>query len=300
MVIQDVTSGREDREAHDQCTSAVGEVDCDLRVPMRRNQLTEHEREVRYRQSCTGVAHRRAHDDLQIDQPGRDRGHPLQHEVVWCRSLSTGTPQRRSFLGRVAALPPRRRDQRDRHRQTEDDLREARVRDRNRIRQIPQHRDAAEDALSDHGSEREIAEPAHPTACLRTPEPRREHEDEESNRAGDQSMRVLVPDPAHHLLEREEEHEVAVGVRPVWHRQTRLGARDEAAREDQDAGDCCHQHREEMKHHTLKTNEIFFDSLGPIVIFCVCAPSFSCQASIVYVPGGSPASAKAPALPLTA
>ena len=92
---------------------------------------------------------------------------------------------------------------------------------------------------------------------------------------------VLEPDPAHHLLEREEEHEVAVGVRPVGHRQTRLGARDEAAREDQDAGERRHQQPRRVKHHTLKTNVIFFDSLGPIVIICVCAPSFSCHASIV-------------------
>ena len=126
-----------------------------------------------------------------------------------------------------------------------------------------------------------IAQSSDPRTRLGAPQPDGEHEDQKAHGAGDEAMRVLEPDAAHHLVEREEEHEVAVRVRPVRHREPRLRARDQPAREDEDAGGRRDQRREEVKHQTLNANVIVFDSFAPIVTICVCVPSFSCQASIV-------------------
>ena len=47
-------------------------------------------------------------------------------------------------------------------------------------------------------------------------------------------------------------------------------------------------------------NATSFDSLAPIVTLAVFVPNFSCQASIVYVPGGRPLSWNEPSAPVTA
>ncbi len=59
------------------------------------------------------------------------------------------------------------------------------------------------------------------------------------DRARNQPMSVLVEDAADPLRRREREHVPAVRGRPVRHRQTGTGARDEAAGEEQEdcAGD---------------------------------------------------------------
>ena len=43
-------------------------------------------------------------------------------------------------------------------------------------------------------------------------------------------------------------------------------------------------------HQPLKVNVTSLVCFSPMVTICVCVPSFSCHASIVYVPGGSPLS----------
>ena len=43
-----------------------------------------------------------------------------------------------------------------------------------------------------------------------------------------------------------------------------------------------------MTLRLLNVNATSLVSLSPIVTLCVCVPSFSCTASIVYVPGGRP------------
>ena len=89
-------------------------------------------------------------DDLRVDEASvvaiRDA---LQHPVVG----------RRPAPARTRAAPARRGDERDRRGEAEHDLRQAGVGDRDRIRQVPQHRDAAEDALGDDGAERDESEP---------------------------------------------------------------------------------------------------------------------------------------------
>src|SRR6185369_14187460 len=52
--------------------------------------------------------------------------------------------------------------------------------------------------------------------------------------------------------------------------------------------------------YELNVKGTSFDSLAPIVTVAVLVPSFSCQASIVYVPGGSPFSSNVPSAPVTA
>ena len=84
--------------------------------------------------------------------------------------------------------------------------------------QEEQHRQAAEHALRDHGAERRDAEPLHPAPRLGDPQPGREDDREEADRAGDQPMAVLVEDAADPLGWREREHVPAVAGRPVRER----------------------------------------------------------------------------------
>ena len=98
-------------------------------------------------------------------------------------------------------------------------------------------------------------------------------------------MAVLVEDPADHLLEREREHELAVGVRPVRHRQPGVGARDHAAGGDQEhrRGDDELDVAMEPDHGVVALNAklTVLVSFSPSVTLWVCVPSFSCHASIV-------------------
>ena len=61
-------------------------------------------------------------------------------------------------------------------------------------------------------------------------EPDREHADD----GRDQPMAVLVEDAADHAAEREREHLVAVGGRPVGHGEAGVRARDHAAGRDEE------------------------------------------------------------------
>src|SRR5262249_44759322 len=60
--------------------------------------------------------------------------------------------------------------------------------------------------------------------------------------------------------------------------------------------------REQMEHddQLLKENATVCVLLASRVTVCVWAPSVSCTASIVYVPGGRPFSSNEPSLPVTA
>ena len=61
MVKEDVTAGRRaDQQRHDRRADAMREVNRNLRVPVRRNQVAEREREVRNRQPRSRMPHRRA------------------------------------------------------------------------------------------------------------------------------------------------------------------------------------------------------------------------------------------------
>src|SRR5437773_9360565 len=54
-----------------------------------------------------------------------------------------------------------------------------------------------------------------------------------------------------------------------------------------------------LVHLAAKLKSAVFVSLPASVTVAVCVPYFSCQASIVYVPGGSPLMVNEPSLPLT-
>src|SRR5207244_13540184 len=54
-----------------------------------------------------------------------------------------------------------------------------------------------------------------------------------------------------------------------------------------------------LVHLAAKLKSAVFVSLPATVTVAVCVPYFSCQASIVYVPGGSPLMVNDPSLPLT-
>src|SRR5438876_5733367 len=54
-----------------------------------------------------------------------------------------------------------------------------------------------------------------------------------------------------------------------------------------------------LVHLAAKLKSAVFVSLPATVTVAVCVPYFSCHASIVYVPGGSPLMVNEPSLPLT-
>jgi len=100
---------------------------------------------------------------------------------------------------------------------------------------------AATQATSDD-PERDDPKPPHPSASLLEPEPRGEHDREKADRRCDQPVAMFVQDAAHPFGRGKREHVPAVGGRPVRHRQARVGAGDQAAREDEQhraAGDKC-------------------------------------------------------------
>ena len=140
MVMKDVSGSRCHCQRHEQRAEAVRVVNRDLRRPLGRNDPSEHQRKVRYRQPGVRVAHRRAHQNLHVHECRRARGGEPQHTIV------NGIDRR---------FPPStRREQRDCDRQAEKDLREPGVCRRHRCRQEVEHRDSAEDSLRTHGCER--------------------------------------------------------------------------------------------------------------------------------------------------
>ena len=117
----------------------------------------------------------------------------------------------------------------------------------------------------------------HPGTRFDPPQHARHHQDQEADGAGDQPVTVLVEDPADHVLEREREHEPAIGIRPVGHRQARAGARHQAAGEDQHGGRSGDDERVEVEHHgrvrkqpqPANENATSLVSLAPTVTLCV-------------------------------
>jgi hypothetical protein len=143
-----------------------------------------------------------------------------------------------------------RRHERDCRRQTENDLRKARVRDRDRVRQVPENSDAAEDSLRDDRGERDISETPDPRPWLRSIEPDCQYDDQKADRTGDQTMQVFIKNAADHLAQRERPHQPAVGVGPVGDGQARASARDEPARKNQSSSGCRNQRGKKRKHPT--------------------------------------------------
>src|SRR5439155_3296980 len=131
----------------------------------------------------------------------------------------------------VPVDPSWRREERDRDREAEEDLREARVRRGNRRGQEEEDRQAAEHALRDNGAERGDTEPAHPASRLPQPQPGGEHDGQETDARRDESVGVLVEDAADHFREREREHVPAIGGRPIGNRESRAGDGDQDAGE---------------------------------------------------------------------
>ena len=82
MVIEHVAGRREDRERDDQRADPVREMNRDPRVPHRRNQVAEREREIGNRQPRVGVPHRRADEDLRVDESVVVARDAPQHRVV--------------------------------------------------------------------------------------------------------------------------------------------------------------------------------------------------------------------------
>ena len=159
--------------------------------------------------------------------------------------------------------------------------------DRDGSGQQEENGDAAEEALQDHRTERGSREPANPAPGVDTPRPHDQRDREHADDAGNHPVPVLVEDPTHHLVERERKHEVSVCVRPVGHRQPGIGTGDHSAGSKQQHGAPGQKRGEavESSHGVavdpLKVKLNSFESFSASVTFCVCAPSFSCQASTV-------------------
>ena len=216
---------------HDQRADAVREVDRDLRIPMRRPEVAEHQREVGNREPRVGMPHRRADEDLNVDEDG-GRGR---------RAAERGVLERaRVLAGRDVSVDPAGRcEQRDRHRHAEEDLGEAGVSGRDGGRQEEEHGQPAEDALGDDGAESGRPEPFHPAARFAESQPRGEDDRQEADRARDETVTVFVEDAADPLRRREREHVPAVRGRPIGNGEARAGARDEASGEDEQYRTAC-------------------------------------------------------------
>ena len=145
----------------------------------------------------------------------------LGASVIWTRRAGV----RPRGLGRIPA-PARHHRQRDG--QTEEGLREAGVRDRDRERKLVEDGHTPEHALQDHREEREEPEGAHRGPRLDEHGPERQDDGQEPDDGGGQSVAVLVEDAAHHRREDLSERE-----RPVGDGEARAGARDEPAEEEQ-------------------------------------------------------------------
>src|SRR3989442_877676 len=85
---------------------------------------------------------------------------------------------------RAIRHPPSAGEQRNAHDDSQENLRQAGVRDRHSIMQIEKHRQSAQDGLSKHCPKSSNTEPPHPSAPLRTPEPDGQNQGEKQDRAG--------------------------------------------------------------------------------------------------------------------
>src|SRR5262249_39278218 len=137
--------------------------------------------------------------------------------------------------------------------------------DRDGSRKKIQHRDPAENALSDHDAERDDGKPAQPAPRLANPHPDDHDDREAADRRGDEPMDVLVENVRDPHRGREREHAPPVARRPIRNRQARVVARDETAREDQEnrAGRqalCEAAERNTIRHESSELG----DRCGPI------------------------------------
>ena len=201
-----------DRRRHGNSTQAMREMESDAETPLRRQKPAESEREVGDREPGVVVTHRRAEQDLAVDE--RRNGHRETPENGITQGLDTP----------VAVSPTRRRKDAEADDQGKEELRQSGMADRNRLGQQVDHCDAAEQPLSHDRTQRRPGHPAHPPARLSAPGPEHQADGQQTDGARDQPMAVLVENAADHLREREREHEVAVCVRPVGNGQSRVRA----------------------------------------------------------------------------
>ena len=249
--VQTPHQGREDAEHDDERADTMGKMNRDLRIPVRRQQMTEHQRKVRDREAGVGVPHRRAQQDLDVDRGsgcGRNRAQPasVSDSSVASRSGSAG-------LESCATRPYP-----SIHR---GDVNSA-------IETTRQKKISASPAwaveIAAGRKKRTVNPPNTPCAMTapRAPTPShlihgrgsrrhshsRENDGQEPDGAGNQAMAVLVEDPADPLGRRKQEHVRAVGRRPVRDCEPRAGARDQAARQHQQHRASGDELREPVKH----------------------------------------------------
>ena len=82
MVMEDVCHGGEHDDRHDQRADAMREVDRDAGVPERRDEVAKRQRKVGIASPSMRMPHRRAEQDLRVDEAGRQRGQPGQRRIV--------------------------------------------------------------------------------------------------------------------------------------------------------------------------------------------------------------------------
>jgi hypothetical protein len=211
-------------------------MDRDGAGPLRRHQAAEDEREIRDGETGVHVPHRRPNQNLDVDQDGGDGGHGAQRGVV----------------DRIAAAEPSLRgEEGQRDGEAEEDFGEPGVGGRDGGRKKEEDGEAAEHALEDHRAERRQSEAPDPSAAVRPPQPGGEDDGEKAHRRRNQAVAMFVEDAAHPHRRREGEHVPAVGRRPVWHGEPRVGAGDQAARQDEEHRAGGHELGEPMKHQNL-------------------------------------------------
>ena len=128
---------------------------------------------------------------------------------------------------RLVPSPVVSRKERQAHGNREKQLSEASVADRNRRRQVEQHRDSPQRRLSDNRQYCDSAQPPHPLSLIGLPEPHRQQYGQQADRSGDHPVPVLILDASDHARHAE----AAERSRPVGNGQAGI------VRGDQSAGD---------------------------------------------------------------
>ena len=91
MVIPDVARGRDDRQRDDERADPMGEVDRDLRIPVIGHELAEHQREIGNREAGIGVPHRRADQNLHVDQAPWSPSRPAAARGIVDAAIAVGS-----------------------------------------------------------------------------------------------------------------------------------------------------------------------------------------------------------------
>ena len=171
-------------------------------------------------------------------------------------------------------------------------------------RKEEEDRHPSEDRLSEDRAEGGEAEPEGGPVGPAEAEDEDLQADHRRHGGGDQPVAVLVEDSSHH-----RRHQLAVRERPVGDGEAGAGRRDERPRDEQEEdrdGDGARRDADERAgfHRSFvlgphaggaageaeesKVTSWAFVSPSATVTVNVCAGSFSCHASTVYVPAGSP------------